>query len=98
MLVSLSTARLIRALGATILGEYAMPDYLMYWKYFWQDIEGDPDSFNDRWHTRNESFFDQVRLGDSLWVVVSGGLNYPDEWRLLQRIVVQEKFVNHNFE
>ena len=75
-----------------------MPDYLMYWKYFWQDMEENSDSFNDRWHTRNESFFNQVEQGDSLWVVVSGGLRHPEEWRLLQRIVVDEKFVNYDYE
>jgi hypothetical protein len=75
-----------------------MPDYLMYWKYFWQDIKDNADSFNDEWHTRNESFFNKVEQGDSLWVVISGGLRYPDEWRLLQRIVVQEKFVDYDYE
>jgi hypothetical protein len=75
-----------------------MTDYLMYWKYFWQDMQEHPDSFNDKWHTRNESFFNQVERGNSLWVVVSGGLRYPEEWRLLQRIVVAEKFVNYDYE
>jgi hypothetical protein len=33
-----------------------------------------------------------------LWVVVSGGERSPDEWRLLQCIVVQEKFTNFTYE
>ena len=33
-----------------------------------------------------------------MWVVVSGGVQFPDEWRLLQHIVVQEKFYNQNVD
>jgi 5-methylcytosine-specific restriction enzyme A len=75
-----------------------MPDYLLYWKYFWQDMEDHPESFNDTWHTRNKSFHNEVEQGDSLWVVVSGGLSHPEEWRLLQRIVVDKKFVDYSSE
>lgn len=75
-----------------------MPDYLLYWKYFWQDMEDHPESFDDNWHTRNESFHNAVEPGDSLWVVVSGGWHHPEEWRLLQRIVVDKKFVDYSSE
>jgi 5-methylcytosine-specific restriction enzyme A len=75
-----------------------MPDYLVYWKNFWQDMEDDPESFHANWHTRNKSFHNKVEQGDSLWVVASGGLRHPEEWLLLQRIVVDEKFVDHGSE
>lgn len=73
-----------------------MSNYLLYWKYFWSDIAFEPTAFNERWHTARESFWYKVQQGDSLWVVVSGGEQFSDEWRLLQRIVVQEKFYNQN--
>lgn len=75
-----------------------MSNYLLYWKYFWEDIADNPSAFNELWHTRQEGFWNKVKSGDSLWVVISGGSQFPDEWRLLQRIVVQEKFTNFSFE
>lgn len=75
-----------------------MSNYLLYWKYFWGDIADEPTALNELWHTAQESFWDKVAQGDSLWVVVSGGERFPDEWRLLQRIVVQKKFTNFSFD
>lgn len=66
-----------------------MTDCLTYWKYFWEDVERDPSVLNNEWHTKSAHFFKQVKQGDSLWIIVSGGLNEPEEWRLLQRIVVK---------
>lgn len=71
-----------------------MANYLLYWKFFWNDIAQDPNDLNDQWHTEQEGFWYKAKEGDNLWVVVSGGYNFPDEWRLLQKIVVQEKFFN----
>lgn len=73
-----------------------MANYLLYWKYFWDDIANDSDALNELWHTAQESFWYKVEQGDNLWVIVSGGAQFPDDWRLLQRIVVQEKFYNQN--
>lgn len=75
-----------------------MSNYLLYWKYFWGDIADEPTALNELWHTAQESFWYKVEQGDSLWVVVSGGGQFSDEWRLLQRIVVQEKFYNQNVD
>ncbi|HEV7893109.1 MAG TPA: DUF3883 domain-containing protein [Pyrinomonadaceae bacterium] len=66
-----------------------MADCLVYWKEFWKDVKENPEWGTD-YHTRSRHFFDQIAPGDSLWVVVSGGTAYPDEWRLLQRIVVKK--------
>lgn len=71
-----------------------MANYLLYWKYFWDDIAKNPTDFNDNWHTKQEGFWYKVNEGDNLWVVVSGGSDFPDEWRLLHKIVAQEKFDN----
>jgi hypothetical protein len=71
-----------------------MANYLLYWKFFWDDIAENPNDFNDNWHTEQEGFWYKANEGDNLWVVVSGGLHFPDEWRLLHKIVVQEKFYN----
>lgn len=69
----------------------------MYWKEYWQ--ESDPSVATEYyWHTKQKSFFDRVRPDDSLWVVVRNGQNHPDEWRLLQRIVVQDKLINYELE
>ncbi len=66
-----------------------MTDCLMYWKYYWSDVEENPNLRNIGWHTGSQYFFGQVKPGDSLWVVVSGGAEYPEEWRLLQRLVIK---------
>jgi hypothetical protein len=65
-----------------------MQDWLIYWKHFWKDIKENPDSFNDEWHNNQKPFGKRVQPGDSLWIVVTGGQDHLDEWRLLQRIVV----------
>lgn len=75
-----------------------MSNYLLYWKYFWDDIAEDPTALNELWHTKQDSFWYKVEPNDSLWVVVSGGERFSDEWRLLQRIVVQEKFTNFTYD
>ena len=70
----------------------------MYWKFFWKDYEGDPQALNDEWYDTRESFYEQLQPGDNLWVVVSGGQEYPDEWRLLQRIYVRELTVEDGYD
>lgn len=69
-----------------------MADCLMYWKTYWDDIYNeDPDEIVDiHWHTNSESFFQQVEIGDSLWVTVWAGSSRPEEWRLLEKIRIKE--------
>jgi len=71
-----------------------MADCLVYWKQFWDEYENekDPDFLENDWdwYDKRKRFFNQLERDDSLWVVVSGGAEYPDEWRLLQRIVVRD--------
>ncbi len=69
-----------------------MANYLVYWRGYWGDVAHQGIDF--RWNTRNDAFFRRVRLEDHIWVVVSGGSDKPDEWRLLQRIVVADKGQN----
>ena len=72
-----------------------MADCLIYWKEFWRDVKENPEWGTD-YHTRSSHFFNQIAPGDSLWVVVSGGTDHPDEWRLLQRIAVKQLKFNSN--
>ena len=65
-----------------------MPDYLVYWKGFWEDTGGDLDEVNHRWYSKNDALHKNIRPGDILWVVVAAGADAPGEWRILQRIRV----------
>ncbi len=64
-----------------------MANYIVYWKTYWQDMVDNPWPGCD-WHTRSKAFYDAVRKGDSIWVVVSGESSASDEWRLLSYIAV----------
>ena len=65
-----------------------MSHYLVYWQSYWDDIkEGYRPDGNHT--TDSKKMHDSVRRGDWLWVVISGGNDAPDEWRLLERICVQ---------
>jgi len=77
-----------------------MPDFLLYRKNYWKDLEKDSNCIDEIWHTGQKPFFDKVEQGDSLWVVVTDGSHHPAEceWRLLQRMVVQEKSVDYRDE
>lgn len=50
-----------------------MADCLMYWKYFWEDVEREPAAFNDEWYPKSVYFFQQVAP-----VIVSGLLYLVD--------------------
>jgi hypothetical protein len=73
-------------------------DYLVYWKIFWNEH---PDGFISEpdflWHT-NHQFWNKVVSGDILWAVATGGEDAPTEWRLVKRLVVQEKYVKPDSE
>jgi len=64
-----------------------MADYLLYWKTFWDKVINLEDVSHD-WHTKNVRFYRQVQKGDNFWVVISGGRDYYNEWRLLSRSCV----------
>lgn len=69
-----------------------MADYLLYWRGYWDDMGNVQPAtiveIGHGWFTKNESLYRKVKSGDNLWVVVSGGPQHPDEWRLLQCIRV----------
>jgi len=56
-----------------------MRDWLLYWKFYWTEVEEDPSSFNDDWYAAQKRFFTRVQPGDTLWAVVTGGAEYPEE-------------------
>jgi hypothetical protein len=69
--------------------EDAMSHYLVYRQSYWEDYtEGyRPDSNHT---TDSKKMHNAVRRGDWLWVVISGGIKAPEEWRLIERIYVQD--------
>lgn len=75
-----------------------MSNFLLYWKYFWDDFAENSDSLNELWYTAQKSFWEKVEPDDNLWVVIFGDSQSPNEWRLLQRIVVQKKFTDFKYD
>lgn len=68
-----------------------MADYLVYWQQYWEDAAQDPNIEPSKsWSTDSKALYGTVERGDSLWVVVTGGSDYPNEWRLLERIRVSK--------
>jgi len=72
-----------------------MADCLIYWK----DCSAERDQFdsdepgpwNFHYHTRQKSFFDQIKKGENIWVVVFDVQPPPGDWLLIERISVKEK-------
>lgn len=75
-----------------------MADFLLYWKSFWREGENNVIDRDFRWHTKQEGSWRSFETGDSLWTVASGGDEASDEWRLVDRIVVKEKFTNFDYD
>ena len=68
-----------------------MADCLVYWKTYWDDYQQHSNSgVTAEWLTEYRYFPDQIGKGDNLWVVIWAGENYPDEWRLIQRIYIEK--------
>ena len=67
-----------------------MGDWLMYWKEHWIDCDH-YDPLSGGWHTEQQFFYDQVMPGDSLWIVINGGTERPEDWLLFERIVAAGK-------
>lgn len=67
-----------------------MSDYLAYWKEYWKDTEETRQMFTEEWHTKSKRFYRQVKPDDNLWIVVTGGRDNPNEWRLLQRLHIRQ--------
>ncbi len=74
-----------------------MADYLVYWKTFWDD-NPNGDHTPDFDYGTKQPFWNNVGKGDSLWCVTRGGGNAPNEWRLVQRLVVQDKYLAADHE
>jgi hypothetical protein len=71
-----------------------MTHFLGYMQHFWKvdSHHGHPQTVNHAWGTLSDYFHKLVHEGDTLWIVVTGGLRYPDEWRLLQVVAIDEKY------
>ena len=67
-----------------------MADSIAYWKNFWRDLEiHGPEIIIPEWHTSNEGVFNNLAVGNNIWVIVQAGDDYPDEWRLLQKVNIE---------
>ncbi len=67
-----------------------MSDYLAYWKKYWRDCQDTGQRFTEQWHTNSKRSFQQVKPDDNFWIVATGGSDCPDEWRLVQRLHINE--------
>jgi hypothetical protein len=62
-----------------------MTHYLVYYREYWDDIEqGYQPSQN--WSSNSIKLYKTVKPRDTLWAVVSGNSEFPDQWFLLERI------------
>ena len=68
-----------------------MADYLLYWKEYWEDPMLDSAASMIYWHTGKQGFWNEVRKGDTFWIVSSGGPEAQSEWRLLRKMIVDAK-------
>jgi hypothetical protein len=76
-----------------------MSSFLVYWKDYEKNVQEYGDSIvNELWHTKRKQFYDRIRRGDDLWVVISGGAKRPGQWFLRQRIRVARKEFKPDFE
>jgi hypothetical protein len=65
-----------------------MSDILAYLQHFWKDVQTE-DQITNAWGTRGPRLHSQVQPGDSMSVVTTGGPGAREEWRLLQKVVVE---------
>lgn len=76
-----------------------MSSFLVYWKDYAREIAEYGDSaVNELWHTKRKQFYDQVKPGDDLWVVIRSEPNRAHQWFLRQRIRVAQKRKRPHFE
>jgi hypothetical protein len=69
-----------------------MSDILAYLQHYWKDVRS-PAKVRHEWGSRGDRLRAQVpEKGDIIWVVITGGPDAPNEWRLLQKIVVDYHF------
>lgn len=75
-----------------------MTHFLGYMVHFWRknSHHGHPQTVNHGWGTFSDYFHKRVGKRDTLWIVVAGSPNNPNEWRLLQVVEIEEKY--YNFE
>lgn len=71
-----------------------MADWLVYWKRYWEETRGATSESGrhlSEWGTRSRWFYDRVRPGDRLWVIIRATSYAEDQWRLLERVTVRSK-------
>jgi hypothetical protein len=76
---------------ASEIGQANMSDFLAYLQHYWNDVRK-PENLLPGWGTKGAYFHKEVMPGDVIWVITTGGPEYPEEWRLLQRIHISELY------
>ena len=66
-----------------------MTHYLAYMQHYWETRKTPPHVVHGR-GTKGNYLPEMIEQGDTLWIIVTGGPEYPEEWRLLQRIEVTQ--------
>jgi hypothetical protein len=71
-----------------------MTHFLGYMQHFWNvdSHHGYLQTVKHAWGTLSDYFHKLVKEGDTLWIVVSGGPQFPGEWRLLQVVEIEERY------
>lgn len=75
-----------------------MSNFLAYLQHYWRKDEKEGRTLKHEWGTKTDYLHKRIKQGDVIWVVTTGGLDFPGEWRLLQRISVQKLYtdkINH---
>ena len=70
-----------------------MSDIITYLQHFWKDRRSEANVQHE-WGTQGPQLHAQIRPGDIIWVVTTGGPDTLDKWRLFQKIVMDRLFVD----
>jgi len=72
-----------------------MTHYLAYWKTFHEEVITENVYLIDpfQWFSDKEWFHKKVNPGDIIWVVGRARLTAPDDWRLLEKLVVTQRSI-----
>lgn len=68
-----------------------MTHHLGYMQHYWETRKS-PLNVVHAWGTKSDYLAGVIEPGDTLWIIVTGGPKYPEEWRLLQRIEIDHLY------
>ena len=68
-----------------------MSHFIAYLQHYWEDVKH-PANVKLGWGTETDYVHRMVRRDDIIWVVIRGGPGHEEEWRLLQKVVVDKNW------